>query len=362
MLRLPTPIVALALALGLALAAPSAALASSASFNEDGILKVDGVPGELNTIVARPGGSGVIVADSAGIQAPGPPFADLCSQTSPTEITCVGERLIVAAGDGDDSVTIAPGLSGARVEGGPGNDRLQSGTIAEIRGEDGNDTIVGSDVVLSGGLPQSLADVLVGGPGDDTLAGGAGDDDVTGSEGNDTVSGGAGDDNLDGFHLSQTREEGADGNDVLRGGDGNDSISGDTGRDRSYGEAGSDFLVMRADFNDKRKPQRGDCGPGKDRASPGSKDRIAGCEQILLAGACDSPCKDRAIVERVSRRGKRRTLLKRTRKIRDGRLDLLTLPRRLLRKRKLTVLIHSESRSAFSGPDGYLEVTLARRI
>jgi Ca2+-binding RTX toxin-like protein len=348
--RLPVLIAALALL------APAPALASSATFDENGILRVDAGPGEVNVILARPGGQGVIVSDSAGIQAPGPPFDGVCSQTSPTEITCAGDSLIVAAGDGDDSVTVAPGLRGTRIVGGAGNDRLQAGVVAEIHGDDGNDTIVGSDVVLPGPEPRDLADTLVGGPGNDDLAGGDGADSVTGSAGDDTVAGGAGNDSVESFE-----EDAAAGNDVLRGGDGADALTANEGRDRAYGEAGSDFLHLRAELNDKSRPQRGDCGPGKDKVNLGSKDRIAGCEQILLRGACDAPCRDRAIVERIAR-GRRKKVLTRRRSIRDDTLDLLKLSRSLLRKKKLKVFIHSESRAGIYGPDGTLVITLARRI
>src|SRR5207249_6437969 len=76
-----------------------------------------------------------------------------------------------------------------------------------------NDTITGS----------GLANVIKGGPGDDSL---------DGAQGNDTLDGGAGNDLL----------TGGQGNDKLQGGDGNDGLSGGSGADDMSGGPGSDFV------------------------------------------------------------------------------------------------------------------------
>jgi Ca2+-binding RTX toxin-like protein len=92
----------------------------------------------------------------------------------------------------------------------------EADTSVRIRGNLGNDTIVGS----------SYSDRIDGGDGDDIISGGGG---------NDTIYGGAGDDVINGNS----------GNDRISGGAGNDTLLGSSGRDRLYGEAGDDLLSTR---------------------------------------------------------------------------------------------------------------------
>ncbi len=91
--------------------------------------------------------------------------------------------ILVQAFDGDDLVTVGPGVRGVRIEGGAGND---------------------------------------------TLIGGANADSIFGQAGNDVLIGGAGADSLDG----------GEGNDLFYALDGvRDSINGNTGTDTLYGDA-----------------------------------------------------------------------------------------------------------------------------
>ncbi|HZN67141.1 MAG TPA: Ig-like domain-containing protein [Tepidisphaeraceae bacterium] len=76
-------------------------------------------------------------------------------------------KVLVAGGEGDDTLAIKGVRGGVQFFGGPGDDVL-----------------VGS----------AFADVLVGGPGNDLMTGGGGRDLVIGGEGSDTVRGGQGDD------------------------------------------------------------------------------------------------------------------------------------------------------------------------
>jgi hypothetical protein len=124
------------------------------------------------------------------------------------------KRISVAAGGGNDSVTIGPGVIRATLHGETGDDTLVGG--------DGNDVLIGGDG----------NDLLVGGRGHDTLYGNAGDDVLEGGLGNDSLRGGSG-------------------RDTLRGDAGNDLIfARDGGRDLVYG--GSGFDRAELDENDHR--------------------------------------------------------------------------------------------------------------
>ncbi len=99
----------------------------------------------------------------------------------------------------------APGVAGATIDGGEGNDVITGGA--------GND-------ILDGGIGD---DLIRGGAGNDTITGGAGDDFISGSAGNDVLSGGAGNDT---FSYSV-----GDGSDTVDGGADNDTlhiVGGDT--------------------------------------------------------------------------------------------------------------------------------------
>lgn len=118
-----------------------------------------------------------------------------------------------------------------------------------IRGEGGNDTIIGSrsrDTIEGNAGTDSLLgntdnDSLNGNADDDTVYGGAGDDTVDGGEGNDRL---CGDFSNDGTPLME-----GFGNDLIFGGGGNDEIDGNQGNDRLDGEAGSD-TINGAEGND----------------------------------------------------------------------------------------------------------------
>ncbi len=115
---------------------------------------------------------------------------------------------LTAAGQGDDSLTMATGFADW------------------VNGDDGNDTIDGGN----------LNDVLLGGAGNDSLVGGTG---------NDTLNGGSGNDNLSGGDNSDLLIGGAD-NDVLLGNAGSDTLIGGTGNDTLTGGNGLDFYVFDA--------------------------------------------------------------------------------------------------------------------
>lgn len=125
----------------------------------------------------------------------------IVSGSGSDDLTIRGNKNLVEAGDGDDSVTTASGND--TINGGEGNDKLSSGN--------GNDSV-------SGGNGNDQID---GGNGNDSISGDAGNDTLIGGNGNDKLYGGTGDDKLDG----------GNGNDTLEGGAGNDTLVGGKGQD-----------------------------------------------------------------------------------------------------------------------------------
>jgi len=95
---------------------------------------------------------------------------------------------VVAAGPGNDSVTVAGAVQvPTTLNGGPGRDLLQGGGGADkLVGGAGND-------VLSG---RGGNDAIFGGPGKDVLKGGSGNDVLWGGPGSDAMRPGPGNDSL----------------------------------------------------------------------------------------------------------------------------------------------------------------------
>ncbi|MFH9672080.1 calcium-binding protein [Streptomyces sp. NPDC017405] len=169
---------------------------------------------------------------------------DHCAYLDPADETFVvcelptgsarSDRIDVFLGDGDDEiVTSDPGVG--TVRGGPGDDVLHAHTAHTVRGDAGNDMVMGR-VVLDGGdgddhlMGDDTDQRLWGGRGDDRIEayGGAdivyagpGEDRALGGDGRDTLLGGPGDDNLDG----------EDGDDLVVGGPGRDTVTGGPGHD-----------------------------------------------------------------------------------------------------------------------------------
>lgn len=86
------------------------------------------------------------------------------------------KSILINAGDGNDSVSVAGGRT------------YHVAIPSTINGEGGNDSLTGGDA----------NDILSGGAGDDLLTGGAGDDRIFGNEGKDRLTGGLGADYLNG--------------------------------------------------------------------------------------------------------------------------------------------------------------------
>ncbi|MET8380609.1 calcium-binding protein [Streptomyces microflavus] len=137
------------------------------------------------------------------------------------------DRIDVFLGDGDDEIATSD-LGVATVSGGPGDDTLHAHTAHTVRGDAGNDMVMGR-VVLDGGDGM---DHLMGDDGDQRMWGGRGDDMVEGYGGTDLVYAGSGNDHV----------MGGDGNDILLGGSGDDMLHGEAGDDLAVGGSGKDMV------------------------------------------------------------------------------------------------------------------------
>ncbi|MFF7859144.1 calcium-binding protein [Streptomyces sp. NPDC007904] len=169
---------------------------------------------------------------------------DHCAYLEPGEDTFVvcelptgsprPDRIDIVLGDRDDTiVTSDPAVD--TVRGGPGDDELHAHTAHTVRGDAGDDMVMGRAVLDGGdGVDHLMGDDtgqrLWGGRGDDMIEayagadivhGGPGDDHVMGGDGRDVVLGGSDDDTLYG--------EGGD--DLVGGGPGKDTVEGGPGRD-----------------------------------------------------------------------------------------------------------------------------------
>jgi Ca2+-binding RTX toxin-like protein len=116
----------------------------------------------------------------------------------------------IQGNEGDDTLLAGAGTNDM-LFGGNGADTLLGGDAAVLRGEEGDDILVGTD----------FAESFFGGGGNDVVTAAGGNDSISGDADNDVLLGDAGDDSIDG----------GIGNDVLVGGDGNDSQTGGDGDD-----------------------------------------------------------------------------------------------------------------------------------
>jgi hypothetical protein len=160
-----------------------------------------------------------------------------------------GADIVVRAGDGQDTVTVAPGTRvNLTLLGGEGDDTIRGGEGREtVLGLDGRDDVRSGDGDdrVSGGADR---DYLDGYRGNDALDGGLGDDTVYGLSGDDRVYGGEGRDYLEGATGNDTVDGGA-GKDVVSGGRDDDRVRGGGDADAIYAGAGRDTVAggSRAD-------------------------------------------------------------------------------------------------------------------
>jgi Ca2+-binding RTX toxin-like protein len=183
----------------------------------------------------------------------------------------------VLAGDGNDVVTLGPGVCKMYCLGGSGNDTINGGDFDDtITGSAGNDLIFGfgGNDRLAGG---SGSDILVGGNGRDRLYGDDGNDVLKGGSSVDRLYGGEGADVLSG-ESGDDKEDGQNGNDTIYGGEGADILTGGEGFDYLYGNDGNDTLNSRDSVFDY---VNGGAGSDKAQVDPATIDSQDSLEELL---------------------------------------------------------------------------------
>ena len=160
------------------------------------IFTLEGAP-VANRISAFPDPSSgrLTLVSPEGITAPSSP-SGVCTQDSPTQVSCTAGYVDVIAGDlggGADSFSAAPTLAVAVGANLPGADR-------PLLGGPGRDRLIGGaadDLILGGSGPDVLrgagaTDILRGEAGADSIGGGASPDALYGGPGPDKLNGGGG--------------------------------------------------------------------------------------------------------------------------------------------------------------------------
>ncbi len=145
-------------------------------------------PGEANRLVVTVGSDTLIHDDGAPVEA-----GAGCVQVDANTARCPGFQPDLRTADGDDVIVATGFLDYVRARLGEGNDRSEG--PAAVRGEDGDDVLVGHEAG-SGGPAGIGIDGLDGGPGDDVLRGLSGADRLVGGPGADVLEGGEGEDAL----------------------------------------------------------------------------------------------------------------------------------------------------------------------
>jgi Ca2+-binding RTX toxin-like protein len=172
----------------------------------------------------------------------------------PPGVQVIGTELVVTGAGGSDSVTLTTvsggnGSNGVKVTGtinGQSVNKTFKQTLTRIRVSTGggNDTVTIADGI-------TLPTVVDAGAGDDSIKGGGGPDLIFGGNGNDTINGAGGDDDVDAGAgndsviggLGRDLVLGQAGDDTVQGGDGNDFLIGGLGADQLFGQNGDDILV-----------------------------------------------------------------------------------------------------------------------
>lgn len=215
----------------------------------DGVLTINGKPGD-DQIRVRDAGGGKVQLERSGREAgSGSPRSDPI-------VTLSGVTAIVAnLGDGNDTFTADSGLAlPMTVRGGAGDDTITTGAGKDdIFGEGGRDSILaggGGDDLYGGDEPDFLdagdgPDKARGDGGDDRIVLGSGNDEAYGGEGDDVINGDAGNDTIFGENGRDSIRGGAE-DDEIHGGSGNDRIFGDGGTNQIDGDAGSDEIFAGA--------------------------------------------------------------------------------------------------------------------
>lgn len=173
--------------------------------------------------------------------------AQICTKPNPHNVRCdltgLGDvRLSFWLAAGNDVITALYTSRTTTIRGEDGNDLLVGGQGTDtINGGNGQDDLYGSggEDVLSG---EGDKDMLYGGDNWDRLYGDAGDDTLQGEAGNDSLYGGEGADKLYGNDDADYLV-GEGGNDKLYGGSGTDTLKGDGTSDELRGGPNNDTLL-----------------------------------------------------------------------------------------------------------------------
>lgn len=285
-------------------------------------LSFTAAPGEANDVTVSGPADTVTVHDAGAVLTAG----DRCTSSGDHDVTCDLSGAprapnSIALGDGNDRLVVSGSLAAQTVvDGGDGDDDVTGGgEVDQLKGGLGRDKLAGgagNDTLMGGGATASgesiEADVLDGGPGEDTAdyrlhkvpigidllqtepsqgADGEGDtlidiEDVYGGSGGDDLLGDSNDNVL----------MGEGGGDILTGSEGNDTLEGGPGDDVYSGGAGNDSLDTR-----DGRGEVVDCGAGHDLVGgvrlggvyldeqawigPNATDLIArNCDRVALDG------------------------------------------------------------------------------
>jgi hypothetical protein len=188
-----------------------------------GLLEVHTTAAGRNVIDVNPEGFAYRVYDSIDPVLAG----DGCTLLSVNEAVCGGMvmRIAVTGGDGGDLLGLWDVPVPVTVNGGDGDDLIETGT-----GADDVDAGPGDDAVASA-------------RGDDTVAGGAGGDRLDGGRGSDAIDGGDDADMIGGGPGDDPDLSGGDGSDLVDGGKGDDELTGGDGDDALVATKGDDTVV-----------------------------------------------------------------------------------------------------------------------
>lgn len=300
-------------------------------------VRFDALKGEADSVRITSSGRTITIDDKVPVRA-----GKGCKPVKGdgTQVTCTTTksttRIDIRLGDKNDTLVNSSKVV-ASVWGGTGDDRITGGVLDVLRGEAGNDRLVGGRLLLGG----SGADILDGQGGDDTLDGGSGADDLRGGAGHDQLDGGSGADiirggagydtvnyrerkrsvfvDLDGARRDDGERgehdtvaadvegivsgrgadvlvgnarsntiSGGSGNDVIRGGAGNDNLFGGSGQDVISGGSGNDYILGEDNVSNANRRTR-------DRVDGGTNGR-AGDSCLVNAGTVIN-CEHKATYE-----------------------------------------------------------------
>jgi hypothetical protein len=303
----------------LALLMPASAGASTLTF-DNGTLTYTASPGVANSVSVNPAGASVSISVTDNdLFATRPGNCTLVLALPPdSAYGCAGvTRVVINAGDLDDSITAADTLAvPLTINGESGDDNLRGGAAGDtLAGGDGQDSLFGSggDDVLDGGAGDDTlegedgGDTLLGGPGLDTVRytaetatpgftvtldgaigdGRPGEDDTVASDvENATVVGlRAGLPPLETIVVpTATTLIGSDGPNELTADDGDDTLVGKGGSDILNAYGGNDTIDARDGFVD-----RVHCGAGSDTVTADTLDLVdSDCESVSVGDVGDA--------------------------------------------------------------------------